>query len=58
MFSDTLLLPDGYGVMPNKNKGKSKLILIFLFWFEEDLISMEKLSQPKDNCDRHNSVLQ
>ena len=27
-------------VMPNKNKGRSKLIIIFLFWFEEDLISL------------------
>ena len=27
-------------VMSNKKKGRSKLILIFLFWFEEDLISL------------------
>ena len=27
-------------VMSNKKKGRSKLIQIFLFWFEEDLISM------------------
>ena len=26
--------------MSNKNKGRSKLIQIFLFWFEEDLISL------------------
>ena len=26
--------------MSNKNKGRPKLILIFLFWFEEDLISL------------------
>ena len=27
-------------VISNKKKGRSKLILIFLFWFEEDLISL------------------
>ena len=27
-------------VMSNKQKGRPKLILIFLFWFEEDLISL------------------
>ena len=27
-------------VMPNKKKGRPKFILIFLFWFEEDLISL------------------
>ena len=27
-------------VMSNKKKGRSKLMLIFIFWFEEDLISL------------------
>ena len=27
-------------VISNKKKGRFKLILIFLFWFEEDLISL------------------
>ena len=29
-----------YSVMSNKKKGRPKLILIFIFWFEEDLISL------------------
>ena len=29
-----------YSVMSKINKGRPKLILIFLFWFEEDLISL------------------
>ena len=29
-----------YSVMSNRKKGRPKLILIFLFWFEEDFISL------------------
>ena len=29
-----------YSVMSNRKKGRPKLILIFLFWFEEDVISL------------------
>ena len=29
-----------HSVMSNKKKGRPKLILIYLFWFEEDLISL------------------
>ena len=29
-----------YSVMSNRKKWRPKLILIFLFWFEEDIISL------------------
>ena len=43
-------------VMSNKSKGRPKLILIFIFWFEEDLISLynEYKIEAKSFSDKNN----
>ena len=45
-----------HSVMSNKKKGIPKLILIFIFWFEEDLISLynEYKIEAKSISDKNN----
>ena len=45
-----------YSVMSNKKKGRPKLILIYLFWFEEDHISLynEYNIEAKSVSDKNN----
>ena len=45
-----------HSVMSNKDKGRPKLIIIFLFWFEEDIISLynEFKLEAKSVSDKNN----